>query len=266
VRVTFRSKDVKTYWEERWGNIPADVPMGNVDAYPLKYSEMIVDSKEGAILEAGCGVGRVLRYYHERGYNITGMDYIDVAIEKLRRIDETLSVAVGDITALQFDNESFRYVLAFGLYHNLQEGLDRALSETLRVLESGGKVCASFRADNLQTRLVDWLADRRDHGEHSEKIGPKKFHKLNLNRGECGTIFERAGFKVDRIMPVENMPLLYKFAFFRSRSHKQFDENLARSEGYQLSWLGRVLQSTMMRSFPNQFCNIYVLIAHKPHA
>jgi hypothetical protein len=62
---------------------------------------------------------------------------------------------------------------------------------------------------------------------------------------------------------VENMPILYKFAIFRSSSHKKFDENIARAEGYCLSWLGQRLQNFLMRYFPDQFCNIYVLIANK---
>jgi ubiquinone/menaquinone biosynthesis C-methylase UbiE len=68
---------------------------------------------------------------------------------------------VGDITDLRFENESFKYILAFGLYHNLEHGLDQSIKETYRVLENGGSVCASFRADNIQTKLTDWLTERR---------------------------------------------------------------------------------------------------------
>jgi len=60
------------------------------------------------------------------------------------------------------------------------------------------------------------------------------------------------------------MPILYKFRLFRASSHKRFDENKARAEGYRLSFIGEFLQNSLMRFFPDQFCNIYVLIAHKP--
>ena len=86
---------------------------------------------------------------------------------------------------------------------------------------------------------------------------------MNLTRTEFKTLFETAGFVVDSIIPVENMPLLYKFSFFRSSEHKVFNENLARTEGYRLSWLGQWLQNSLMFLFPMQFCNIFVLIAHK---
>jgi SAM-dependent methyltransferase len=258
VRVTYRSRGVREYWAARWADIPADQPMQNRDVYPLKYAELTVKDKDQPILEAGCGAGRLLRYYHDRGYDIVGMDYIPVAIEKLRKIDPTLKAEVGDITQLHYPDRSFGTVLAFGLYHNLEQGLDKAIAETHRVLRKDGLVCASFRADNLQTRVTDWLADRR-----ATRSGAKNFHKLNLTRGEYERLFQRAGFEVQAVYPVENMPILYKFAFFRRADHKAFDENKARKEGYRLSWLGQRLQNLLMRVAPDQFCNIYVLIARR---
>jgi len=263
MRITYRQVNNKDYWTKRWSDIPADRPMENRNVYPLKYAEKTVQSKNGIILEAGCGAGRILRYYKDRGYDIVGIDFIEGVIKKLREIDPELHVAVGDITNLQYKDESFRYVLAFGLYHNLEHGLERAIQETFRVLERGGKLCASFRADNIQTRLTDWL-EAYHSWKKEEDSGRKEFHKVNLTRGECARFFQEAGFVIEAVYTVENMPILYKFSFFRSRNHKRFDENKARAEGYQLSFLGTTLQKLLMRFSPNQFCNIYVFIAQKP--
>lgn len=262
MRVTYRYANNKNYWTKRWADIPADAPMENANVYPLKYAQMTVKDRAGKILEAGCGAGRILRYYHDRGYDIVGMDFIAVAIDKLKVIDPTLKAEVGDITNLRYADNSFKYLLAFGLYHNLEDGLDKAVQETCRVVEPGGAVCASFRADNIQTRLTDWLTDRKAR-RNGANNSSKAFHKMNLTRSEYANLFARAGFIIDFIEPVENMPILYKFPILRSSSHKKFDENKARSEGYQLSWFGQKLQNLLMRFFPDQFCNIYVLIAHK---
>lgn len=263
MRITYRSKNVRDYWAARWGDIPADTPMNNVDVYPLKYSEMTIKEKEGRILEAGCGAGRILRYYHDRGYQIVGMDYIDVAIRKLKTIDPTLQAETGDISDLHYVDQSFKYVLAFGLFHNLENDIDKALSETFRILEKGGAVCASFRADNIQTRITDWLEEKKSKKLEKE-ANHNVFHKMNLRKGEFERLFTRAGFLIEFCGPVENMPFLYKFAAFRASTHKRFDENKARSEGYRLSLLGRSLQNLLMYLMPAQFCNIYVLIARKP--
>ena len=210
-----------------------------------------------------CSQRRILRYYHQRGHDITGFDFIDGVIQKLKKIDASLRVEVGDITNLQYKDESFRSVLAFGLYHNLESGLERAIQKTFRVLERGGKLCASFRADNIQTRLSDWL---QEHCAKKKRVSEeeKEFHKLNLTRSECVQLFERAGFIVQSVYPVENMPILYKFSFFRAGHHKVFDENKGRKEGYQLSRAGNVVQGFLMRFFAHQFCNVYVLIGEKP--
>ena len=261
MRITYRNHNVKDYWTSRWDDIPSDQPMDNNQVYPLKYSEQMIKEKQGKILEAGCGAGRILRYYHNQEMDIVGIDFIEVAIEKLKKVDPTLKVEVGDITGLRFDDESFKYILAFGLYHNLEHGLDKSIEETFRVLEYGGSVCASFRADNIQTKLTDWLAERRAIQNRAGKV--LEFHKMNLTRSELKQAFEKAGFNVDSIVPAENMPILYKFSFFRALKHKQFDENIARKEGYRLVWFGQLFQNFLMKFFPDQFCNIYVLIAHK---
>ena len=181
--------------------------MENKDAYPLKYAEQVITSKDGSILEAGCGAGRILRHYHDRGFDIVGIDFIRVAVQKLAQIDPTLNVEVGDITQLRFADATFKYLPTFGLYHNLEQGLERAVQEIARVLEIGGMVCGSFRAGNFQTRLTDGLTRLR---KFREVRGQKKvFHKMNLTKREFTKLFEKAGFEVEFVAPVKNMPILY---------------------------------------------------------
>ena len=234
--------------------------MTNDQVYPLKYAKQIIKNDNGKILEAGCGAGRILRYFHNQNKNIIGIDFIDRAVTNLKKVDPNLKVEVGNITNLNFKDNSFKYILAFGLYHNLEFGLEKSVKETYRVLEPGGTVCASFRADNIQNKIVDWLANKKTAKIHKMKL---KFHKINFTAKEFRELFEKAGFKVHQVEPVENMPLLYKFSFFRSSKHKIFNENLARTEGYKLSSFGKKCQYILMKFFPNQFCNFYVLIAHK---
>lgn len=261
MRVTRREVDNRSYWENRWEHLAADQPMTNTTVYPLRYALAAVSGREGRILEAGCGAGRVLRYFHDRGFDIVGIDFIEAVVSKLRTVDPRLKVEVGDICHLRFPDGHFRYVLAFGLYHNLERGLEQALKETCRVMEPGGRLCASFRADNIQTRLVDWLSERRSGG--GNRPARSCFHKLNLTRSEFVRLVEKAGFSLETAASVENMPLLYKFRLFRAPGHKRFDEENARREGYRLSRVGGVLQRLLMKALPDQFCNLYVLVAVK---
>jgi SAM-dependent methyltransferase len=230
--------------------------MQNHDKYPLKFSLLTVKEKNKLILEAGCGAGRILRYYHNKGYKIIGIDFIKEAINKLREKDPTLDVRIGDITNLKFESNFFDYVLAFGLYHNLNKKLELAIKETARVLKKGGYVCASFRADNFQNRITDYLRTERNSLKN-------EFHKMNLTKNEFVNLFSNNSFFIENVFPVENMPFLYKFSFFRAKNQKEFNESVGRRDGYQLSFFGKYLQKILISLFPNQFCNIYVIIARK---
>jgi len=260
LRITYRKLANKKYWEKRWVDIPVDKPMGNVNIYPLKFSENLIKNSAGTILEAGCGNGRILRYYHNKGYNITGIDFIEAAVKKLKKLDPSLNVQVGDISKLKFEDKTFDYLLAFGLFHNLEKNLNEAIQESHRVLKKDGKICASFRADNIQNRLTDWLSNRKlKHTKDNSLV----FHKMNLAASEFESLFQNNSFEVEKLYSVENMPILYKFRFFRSKEHKNFNESFGRNEGYRLSLFGKILQTVLMKYFPNQFCNIYVIIARK---
>jgi ubiquinone/menaquinone biosynthesis C-methylase UbiE len=259
MRITYRKLGVKDYWEKRWSEIPADLPMSNKLIYPLKYSEMMLQDGRGRILEAGCGAGRLLRHYANEGWDIIGIDYVESAIKKLKSIDPEIKAEIGDITKLNYPNESFKYVFAFGLYHNLEKNLKHGVQETYRVMQKGGLLCASFRADNLQTKLVDLIFEM--YSKKDKEI--KKFHKQNLTANEFCQLFKSVNMKIEFIGPVVNMPIMYKFKFFRAKRHKFFNENIARSEGYLLTPFGNLIQNILMHVAPNQFCNLYVLIARK---
>lgn len=263
MRKTYRNLDVESYWQKRWSNIESDEEMINEDVYPLKYSQEIIQNKTAKILEAGCGAGRIIRFYHNKGYHVVGIDYIESAINKLKDADKSLQVFREDIKNLSFDDNKFKYVLAFGLYHGIEIGLDKAISETYRVMENEGILCASFRADNIQNRINDLIYDIKQKRDSKNNKKYFEFHKLNLNKKEIKNLFYKAGFKLISIKPVVNMPILYKFKFFRHMNHKIFNESLGRKEGYKLSTFGNIIQNLLFYCFPNQFCNLYVVYLQK---
>lgn len=262
MRVTYRNHDNKDYWTRRWADIPAHEPMKNTGAYPLKYAIMAAEAApDGKMLEAGCGAGRIMRYFHQRGRDIAGFDFIESVVEKLKAADPGLNVETGDVCALGYPDDAFDCVLAFGLYHNLPlEKLDQALSETFRVTAPGGVLCASFRADNMTNLVTDWMKNRQNGNGQS----PKRFHKLNLSEREYRNLLRRNGFAIEGMHYVVNMPLLYRFACFRHAGHKAFDEHAMRQEGCLLNGAGNLLQRFMIRRFPGRYCNIYVAVARKP--
>jgi SAM-dependent methyltransferase len=256
MRITYRTHDGnKAYWHQRWNQIPSDEGGLNFDRYPGKYADWVINKSDGPILEAGCGAGRVLIHYHRHGKPIIGMDFIAIALSKMKGVEPDMPMVAGDVRNLPFSDKSFGIVLAFGLYHNLENGFVESLTETKRTLRSGGYLCASMRADNWQNRITDWLANR---GKFQQQ---KTFHKINYTPQEIRTAFANSGFEIEKFEYVENMPFLYKFKIFRHRTHKIFDETRARAEGYRLSAFGQFLQSLLVTVSPASFCNIFVVTA-----
>jgi SAM-dependent methyltransferase len=254
MRISYRSHGGnRSYWQKRWDDIPADDAVLNLYRYPGRYAEHAVAQTTGRILEAGCGAGRVLIHFHQGGREIVGADFISDALGKIKESHPAIPLTSCDICSLPFSDNSFEAVLAFGLYHNLESEIAQALDETRRVMTDGGVLVASLRADNIQNRIIDWLAERGMPAKGGD------FHKMNFTIEDLHSLFPAAGFKIEKIEYVENMPLLYKIGFFRAAGHKSFNEHKGRAEGYLLSRLGGVLQKALVTLWPASFCNIFVL-------
>ena len=256
MRDTFRFKNNYDYWYDRWYNIDVDESMVNSNIYPLKNAiSLIGNDRKEEILEAGCGNGRLLRYFHEKKFKITGIDFIKISIEKILKADNTISAFHASIFDTPFKNERFKYVLAFGLYHNFQNNTLNALNETNRIMMKNGLICASFRADNFQNRVIDILYNFNYRGDKSNQY----FHKRNFSKKDLIRIFEKSKFSIIKIEPTVNVSFLFKLKYFRG---KVFDEINGRKSGYKLSLLGKVFHKAFM-NFPNQYCNLYVVYAKK---
>lgn len=260
VRKTYRAHGGNSeYWDLRWANTLVDSSELNTDKYPGKYSLEVINKTDGVLLEAGCGAGRALIYCHDLGREIIGIEYSQTAVDKIKAHRPDIDVRQADITDLPFPDATFSGVMAFGLYHNLEFGCDKALAETLRVMKPGGIMAASVRLDNIENRINDWIENRKYKA--SKDLA---FHKANYTVAEFRKMLAQAGFEVERVDYMENMPLFYKFRMFRHPEHKVFDERLGRAEGYKLSWLADKIQRFLSVQFPRSFSNIMVAIVRRP--
>ena len=258
MRISYRNHGgALDYWQRRWDGGAVDSGAINLDRYPGRYAEAVIKAPrpDGPVLEAGCGAGRVLRHYHERGVSIIGLDFIASVLAAIKGEDPTVPMAAGDITKLPFPDGSFSAVLAFGLYHGLEAHLEEAMADTRRILKPGGLLCASMRLDNLQNRVTDNMAER------AMPEGPRRFHKLNLTSREFRSLVGDTGFEVMAIEYVENMSFLYKYAFLRHASQRVFNESAARGQGYRFNLAGTIAQRTAMVMAPAQMANLAVITA-----
>jgi SAM-dependent methyltransferase len=108
--------------EYRFGSVPWDTG----DAEPLLVEVERAGGVRGAVLDAGCGLGRNAIYLAQRGYSVTGIDGSQVAVEQARERARERGVSVeflvGDATELrELQDRTFDTAVDSGLYHLLDE-------------------------------------------------------------------------------------------------------------------------------------------------
>lgn len=261
MRKIFRDKINSDYWEDRWANSGVDEDgFKNKDIYPIKYSELAI-KEGGKILEAGCGAGRVYFHYKKEGFDIKGIEYSKNAVENILKKDSSAEVIEGSITELPYEDNLFDTVLAFGLYHNIedQQLLQKAFDETYRVLNHGGRLVASVRFDSLENNIVENIMKKRAGSKSFDK-----FHRWHFSLDDMKT-FLGSRMEIEDVYYARNVSFLFKYDFFRSKELKtsNFLESKARSTGFELNLLGKVLDKVLHTLFPTYFSNLLVVIARK---
>jgi cyclopropane fatty-acyl-phospholipid synthase-like methyltransferase len=112
---------------------------------PQKPFLDVVDQINGSVLDAGCGTGETALYFAERGRKVTGIDFLELAIQRAQRkaAERGVSVTflVKDALTLKDWNERFDNVIDSGLFHIFSDR-DRHtyVAGLAAVLKPGGKL------------------------------------------------------------------------------------------------------------------------------
>src|SRR5438128_2083733 len=107
--------DRTTFENAYAGEAPWDI------SRPQKAFLDIADRISGSILDAGCGTGETALYFAGRGCKVTGLDFLEVPIQRARgkATERGLSVSflVKDALTLKDWTERFDHVIDSGLFH-----------------------------------------------------------------------------------------------------------------------------------------------------
>ncbi len=263
MRKVFRHEDNAGYWDRRWREAAEDRDFADLSIYPIRYAEMVVGAPGPRILEIGCGLGRVLKHYFSRGHSIVGIERSKVAVDRIADARAGIEVLQASAEALPFAAGSFDIVLAFGVYHNIENGMEAAIAELARVLRPGGRFCVSMRPDNLEMRLNEHVWRLRTHGRGRSE---PRFHKWLTPPGPFSRLLARHGLAVESVHFARNMSILYRLPFLRDRTARRGSETDRRSMGYRLNAVGRLLDGLLRRLAPYQMCNVLVFIGRREAA
>jgi cyclopropane fatty-acyl-phospholipid synthase-like methyltransferase len=148
-------RDVKSYWtnaaqeyrENAYRHLEKQTRYPFYEVRLDLVMDMIHDFPCGRVLDAGCGGGRVLLEFLNKGWDGYGFDFVEAQVQLAR---ETLSeagyspnrVSVASVTDLsQYEDKTFDVVLSLGVMEYISPSEEeKAFKETRRVLKDDGVV------------------------------------------------------------------------------------------------------------------------------
>ena len=164
---------------------------------PQKAFLDVADRITGSILDAGCGTGDTALFFASRGCQVTGIDFLDVPIQRAQRKATERGVQatflVKDALTLKEWSERFDNVIDSGLFHVLSDEDRKKYVEGLAtVLKPDGRVFLMCFSD-----------------EEPGAQGPRRVSKKELDDAFA------KGWAIESIEPVqvEVQPDLKDFTF-----------------------------------------------------
>lgn len=154
-------------------------------------------NKPFKVLDLGCGGGNNLRFLHELGFEIWGVDASIKAIELTRSIMPDLlqdRLICCEFIELPFENDYFDFIVdRASIGCNLSNTLDGIFSECARVLKSGGELLS-----------VNLCAEDHPHLKFGTYLGNGDYN--NFQKG----VFFHAS-QIHAFEPTELIKLLSEF-------------------------------------------------------
>lgn len=128
----------------------------------LAWVDCLALAPGSQVLEIGCGAGFMAIELARRGFRVHAIDSIEAMVELARQnavesgTSDLLSVAVGDVYTLAFEDGAIDLVVAIGVIPWLERA-DLAIQEMARVTKSGGHVIlTTANRTGLASLLDPW--------------------------------------------------------------------------------------------------------------
>ena len=175
-------------------------------------------NKDARVLEAGCGLGRVVKYLYDRGYkNVHGIEINSEAVTFVNKRFPELRVIQGDILEMPYEAESFDFILSFGVVEHFSDGLYKPLRSLYRVLKNDGVAIITVpslnRIRSLQAKARKFLRVTRGYsaGIPRFEVWPSsgEFFEYRLAPEQFEDECKNAGFHIVESLPICHIDGLY---------------------------------------------------------
>jgi SAM-dependent methyltransferase len=195
------------FWDEHWGGYTTQQLLDIARTSPL--TELIAGAlpREGAVLEAGCGLGQYVVLLRERGWWVAGVDRSLEALRSCRRF-VSVPLAAMKLEKLAIRDGALAAYISLGAVEHDEAGPDAVLAEAARALQPGGAAIVSVPYLNGVRRLGrPWLAY---HNRALARRGAG-FYQYAFTRAELVAALARHGLVTFAAHPYDPARLLRRF-------------------------------------------------------
>ena len=220
-----------------FGNLEA-----NIQFLKMNEVENII-SKDKKMLEIGSGLGNLLNYLLDQGYDIQGTEIDPEYIDKSYKLYGKLPISLVASEILPFDDKSFDIVMSFDVFEHIPDS-DNHLKEVKRVLKDGGYYL--LQTPNKYTskpfelirhkKLSAWNDDHISLHGYKELI--RRFHKNGMNlefldvhvvnnffKSKIDRYTGKFGLSVLKVINPDKFPLNFRTNFYIRAGRNTFQHN-----------------------------------------
>jgi SAM-dependent methyltransferase len=198
-----RIQEQRQFWEQRWQGMNLNTLLENARSGKLGEMERPYRQylpKDGRILEAGCGTGRVVCALQARGYTVEGIDYATETIQRVRQVDPSLDVRAGDILAVDRPDGYYAAYISLGVLEHHSAGPQAGLKEAWRVLCPGGIGLIMVPYLN---RVRQRIYARAPEFDPQAVPAGYRFYQFQEDTGDFNKQLARAGFEILEVIPTQ---------------------------------------------------------------
>ena len=227
----------------------------------LPYIEKYMP-KPSKVLESGCGAGRYVKYLHDRGWDVTGLELDKATIKMVKKQWPELNIVLGDAADSPFKDNTFDGIISLGVIEHWTEGPQIPLADLYRTLRPGGVALINApvlnhvrrlkkivwwnelttdRAATMEWRKRNGQPPNRRKKEYKFWVYPTygEFFEYRFTTKEFTNALKTAGFEI-----IEHTPIYQVDGLYHELNPKQ---KLVKYEKKQfiLSRIGKVVNSTL---------------------